>query len=198
LDPTNTDSTDTFEPADVFLTQGKGPLSRAIRFFSRGIGESRTMVNHVGIVVESGPPRRAVVVEALSRVKRHRIWERYGPPSGDSVAVYRAKNLSQEEIATIVTAAESYVGRNYGYFKILAHLLDWLLLGAYGFRRLARMDKYPICSWLVAHSFAKAHKHFGVEPGAANPDDIWDFVQEHPAIYEPVHPLQPLQNGARS
>ena len=84
------------------------------------------------------------------------------------------------------------MGKTYGYFKIIMHLLDWLLLGAYVFRRLTTNGNYPICSWLVAHAFAKADKNFGVAPGAANPDDIWDFVEENPDKYEQVHPLQPI------
>jgi len=181
------------EPGDVFLTRGKGLISKAIRFFTRSIGESRTKVSHVGIVVEEGTLKTAVVVEALSMVKRHCLWEKYGPPAKDDVAVYRAKNLTSEEIKTIISVAESQVGRKYGYLKIVAHLLDWALLGAYVFRRLASNGDYPICSWLVAHSFSKAGKYFGVEPGAASPDDIWDFVSSHKDIYECVHKLKPLR-----
>lgn len=179
-------------PGDLFLTRGKSLVSRAIRFFTRTMGERRTLVNHVGIVVEGGSLRDAVVVEALTTVKRHRLWDRYGPPGEDSVAVYRATNLTPEEIDVIVSEANSQVGKRYGYFKILAHLADWLLLGAYVFRRIARSENYPICSWLVAHAFSRAGKHFGVQPRAANPDDIWDFVLSHPRIYELIHPLKPL------
>ncbi len=181
------------KPADIFLTRGSGFLSRAIRFFTQTIGESRTKVNHVGLVVKSGSLKNAVVVEALSTVKHHRLWEQYGPPSTDLVTVFRAKNLSDQETKEIVAKAETYVGRKYGYFKLLAHLADWVLLGAYVFRRMAQMDNYPICSWLVAHSFAHVGKYFGVEPGAASPDDIWDFVTSHAKIYEQVYPLKPLE-----
>ena len=59
--------------ADIFFTRGTGLLSRLIRFFSRGIGEARTKVNHVGVVVEAGAIQEAVVIEALSRVRRHRL-----------------------------------------------------------------------------------------------------------------------------
>ena len=183
------------QPADIFLTRGRGLLSRAIRLFTRVIGESRTRVNHVGVMVTGGDLRSAIAVEALTEVKRHKLWDRYGPPGRSEVAIYRATNLSEDEIRIITGAAESYVGRKYGYLKILAHLADWLLQGAYVFRRLARMDRYPICSWLVAHAFAKAGKHFGVSPGAASPDDIWDFIQRHPDIYAEVYPLGLLDDG---
>jgi hypothetical protein len=180
------------ERGDVFLTRGNSFISRAIRFFTRGIGEKRTKVNHVGLVVEAGELETAVVVEALSRVTRHRLFEQYGPPKTDSVAVYRATNLTADEINIIVSTAERQVGKKYGWPMIVAHLFDWMLLGAYVFRHLVSGDRYPICSWLVAHSFSKAGKHFGVEPGEAAPDDIWDYIETHPNRYIEVRPLTPL------
>jgi hypothetical protein len=64
------------------------------------------------------------------------------------------------------------------------------------FRRLADSGKYPICSWLVAHAFSKAGKNFGVEPGAAEPDDIWDFVTTHRDKFACMHPLERLSEDA--
>lgn len=179
-------------PADIFLTRGTSLLSRAIRFFTRRIGESRTKVSHVGIIVEGGTIKDAVAVEALTRVKRHPLFSRYGGKPKIQVAIFRPLNLTAAELATVVRTAESYVGRRYGYGKLVAHFLDWMLQGAYVFRRLAAMDDYPICSWVVAHAYAKADKTFGVDPGAATPDDIWDFVVENPEKHERIHPLAPL------
>jgi len=180
------------KPGDIFFTRGTSCLSRTIRFFTRSFGEKRSKVNHVGVVVEEGDIRTAVVVEALSKVRKHRLWKRYGPPKKVHVAVYRAKNLTPEEIEIIVSEANEQVGRLYGFGKIIAHLLDWLLNGAYVFRRLTSDPRYPICSWLVAHSYSKAGKHFGVAPGAADPDDIWDFVEKRADIYEPIIDLGSL------
>jgi len=81
----------------------------------------------------------------------------------------------------------------YDTLKLAAHLLDWLLLGVYLFRRLADNGDYPICSWLVAHAFGEAGKNFGVERGAAEPDDIWDFVTAKTDKYECLHPLARLR-----
>lgn len=186
------------EPGDIFLTRGRGFVSRAIRFFTRRIGESRTKVNHVGLVVEGGPLERAVVVEALREVERHRLVEAYGGAE-DEVAIYRPLGLSPAEIARVVAAGEGYVGRRYGYGKIVLHALDWALQGAYVFRRLGRMDDYPICSWLVAHAYAEAGVSFGVAPGAATPDDVWDHVTRHPAAFARVSELArvaPLRRAA--
>lgn len=178
--------------ADIFLSRGHGFVSDAIVFVTRSFGESRSKVSHVGIIVEDGDVHDVFLMEARSKVARRNFWEEYGAPNKDPVAIYRAKNLTEEDVATIVAAAEKYRGTTYGYWKVVAHFLDWMLFGAYVFRRLANMDKYPICSWLVAHSFAKAGKYFAVEPGAASPDDIWDFVTSRKDIYELIKPLEPF------
>src|SRR5262245_27178338 len=149
----------TLLPGDIFFTRGSGFVSRAIRFFTRRIGESRTKVNHVGVVVEPGTLQQAVVVEALRKVERHRLGDQYGGQD-DEVAVYRPTRLTRAQIQSVVAAANGYVGRKYGYGKIVLHALDWALQGAYVFRRIGRMDDYPICSWLVAHAYAAAGVHF--------------------------------------
>lgn len=191
LDLTSSTATLHLEPGDVMLTRSRGIVGWAIRTFTRHIGESRTKVTHTGVVVDGGPIQRAVIVEALGSVQRHRLWDRYAGSHGE-VAVFRPLNLSPGEIERVVDKAESYVGRKYGYLKLLAHWGDWLLQGAYVFRRLTTQDDYPICSWVVAYAFAAAGKDFGVEPGAATPDDIWDFVTTHPEYYAEVLPLRSL------
>lgn len=178
-------------PGDVVLTRSGGIVGWAIRVFTRRIGESRTRASHTGIIVEGGPIERALIVEALSKVKRHPLWERYGGARHE-VAVFRPLNLTDTDLAKVVAKAETYVGRKYGYLKILAHWADWILQGAYVFRRLTNQDKYPICSWVVAYAFAEVGRHFGVEPGAATPDDIWDFVTGNPDRYREVVALTRL------
>ena len=179
-------------PGDVFLTYGAGFFSKLIRFFTRTIGESRTQVNHSGIVVAEGDLESCEVVETLLRVRKHRLWNRYGPFSHDKVAIYRPINLTPEETDTIVVQAVKQVGKRYGIHTVIGHLLDWLLLGAYVFRRILQSKNYPICSWLVAYAFARAGKNFNVEPGAAQPDDIWDFIQKNPDKYQQIHPLEQI------
>jgi len=195
------------EPGDIFLTRGCSILSRAIRFFTRSIGEKRTEVNHVGLVVQGGDIKTAIVVEALYKVMRHALWSQYCLPKKDYVAIYRTTNLTAEQVKDIVAEAEKHVGKKYGTCMIVAHFLDWLsgrmlgwLLGwqfsdIYLFRRLIPGNKYPICSWVVADAFAKAGKDFGVEVGMATPDDIWDFVVKNTDKYKEIHPLKPLSQG---
>lgn len=184
------------EPADVVLTRGTRWIFRAIRFFTRSVGESRTQVNHAGIITRSGwiynRSRLAWITEALSRVKCHPLVEKYGGSTSE-VAIFRAKNLIEEERLIVAAKAESYIGAKYGFLKLAAHLADWALQGAYVFRRLTRSKNYPICSWLVAQAFAEVGKDFGVAAGAASPDDIWDFCVENPGKYELIYPLSKLR-----
>jgi hypothetical protein len=181
------------QPGDIFLTRGQGWLSKAIRRFTTTFGESRSKVNHVGIITTEGDLSTAAAVEALHTVKRHTLMEEYGG-TNQEVAIYRPVNLTPAELEAIVKRAEGYVGQSYGYLKIFTHLMDWCLCGAYLFRRLTASDRYPICSWLVAHAYLAAGKDFGVDAGAASPDDIWDFVTHrgHRRYYRCVRRLSKL------
>lgn len=179
------------EPCDIFLTRGTSFVSGAIRFFTRSFGEKRTEVNHVGIIVDGGTVHSAVAVEALVKVRMHAL-RRYATKPTTGVAVFRPINLTDAEKALIVEKAKSYEGRAYGWTKIVTHAMDWSLRGAYVFRRLTSSDDYPICSWLVAYAFAAAGKDFGVEAGAANPDDIWDFATSNADKYVQIRGLTPI------
>jgi hypothetical protein len=169
------------EPGDIVLVSSPSWISRAIRWFERSPGEARSKASHVGIIVEGGPLESAVIVEALTTVKRHGLQSAYAA-SGATITVRRMPGITQAHQQQAALAAESYVGRKYGYLKIAAHAMDrglsWLTLGAWKspfvFRRLAMMDKYPICSWVVAFSYAEFGATFGIAPEACDPDDIDD------------------------
>lgn len=168
-------------PGDVIATRGTSWVSKAIRFFSRGIGEPRTKTNHVAIVTRGGSFLEAVIVEALSKVLRHKLWMKYGPPGGDEIAVFRNMMLNEAQRDMIAAKARTYIGRKYGYLKIVTHVLDYALFGLYVFRRLARAENYPICSWLVAKAYAElAQGYFGVSYAEATPDHIWDYCGASP------------------
>lgn len=186
------------QPADIVCTRSKSKLGGLIRFFTRRIGEPRTKVNHVGIIAVGGTSTNAIIVEALKRVRREWFASAYGGKSAPDVAIFRPLNLTEDERYIVAAKAETYAGRGYGYLKILAHMGDWILQGAYVFRRLVGSDKYPICSWLVAHAYSFIGKTFGVDAGAASPDDIWDFCIANPDKYAVIMPLGNLDEFRRS
>ena len=170
-------------------------MSGAIRFFTRRIGEAPTRVNHAGMILHGGGLRAAWIVEALRTVVCRSLLKAYANRKND-VAVYRCRGLDGRQRQALAEAARVYIGRRYGYVKIVAHALDWVLQGAYVFRRFTGMDRYPICSWLVAQAYSKQGLNFGVAPGAASPDDLWDFVTKRTDLYECIIPLGPLSKSA--
>jgi len=111
---------------------------------------------------------------------------------GHALPIYRPLRLDAAQRAAVVAKAREYLGREYGYFQLVGHFLDWFLQGPYVFRRLTGSDDYPICSWVVAHAFAVVGVTFGVEPGAAQPDDIHDYVSTHPDPFERIREFAPL------
>jgi hypothetical protein len=183
------------QAGDIFVTRGHTVLGRLIRFFSRSVGEDKSRVNHTGIIVD-GAADDPIIVEALHTVKRYGIYSKYSGTS-DDIAIFRPLNLTNEERAAIIQKAESYVGLKYGYLKIGAHFGDWVLnritrKELHFFRRAMKMDRYPICSWVVAKSYEAGGKTFGVKPGDATPDDIWDFCLENPDKFQFLRELTTL------
>lgn len=164
------------KPGDLFLERDDSFVSRVIRFMTRSWGEGRSKVSHVGIVVGYG----GQVVEAVTPAVRRSVLP-------EKAAVYRPRQVCGSAVASV---AESYVGRKYGIAKILAHALDWILGGPYLFRKLAKMDDYPICSWMVAYSYEEVGVQFGTPPWAADPDSIMDWVESHPTEWECIRKLQ--------
>jgi len=180
-------------PGDVVFTRGDTLLGFAIRRFTRDAEEAPTKVNHVGVITEPGTIHHAQLVEALERVEKHTPYAKYGRSRKQEVTIFRPK-LTQPQVDTIVSYAEAQVGKKYGYHKLLLHALrrtkarrvidKWWSRGS--------LDKYPICSYLVARAFSKAGLDFGVSANLATPDDMWDFCVMRPDKYELIFPLGPL------
>jgi hypothetical protein len=171
-------------PGDILLVKRRGLVGGLIRRFSGPNLFVPGVVNHAAMMVDS-----ATAVETGWRVRLVPI-EYYDDPRVE-VAIFRRDDLSGRERLILGTLGRGYAGRQYDVLKIIAHLLDALLFNAYLFRRLAGMDKYPICSWIVAHSYWKLGVSFGADPPAVDPDDIWRAVTRD-THYEFIHGLERL------
>lgn len=173
------------KPCDVFFTRGVGIISRMIQVLTRSFGESRTMVNHVGLVFEEGPVDTAVILEARNSVNRGTFSEVYRTRD-DLIAVYRPLNLTDEEKNKILSAAETLEGREYSYLKLIAHFLDWCFLGIYLFRRFANDPYYPICSYLVASHFPKQERTLESVQGRQALMTSGIISKPHPQYYSEI------------
>jgi hypothetical protein len=179
-----------FKAGDILLTHNPKLLGKLIRFFESRPGD-KAEYNHTAIIVKEGDERSSELVEAMWKTHQILLWDGYGTPHKDSIAVYRPLNIPPDKISLIVEKAKSYIGDQYGWWKLLLHAADWQLFASTGkdlyfFRRLAFIDKYPICSWVVANAYSRAGYDFGVPPNEASPHDIQDFVETHPEKYELV------------
>lgn len=167
-----------FEPGDIVCVHTKGLISQLIRKFTRSKGEEPTIFNHVGIMVH-----KIHLVEALRRVYVNRLT-RYNTPSCE-ILIARRKGLSENQKAILLDKAFDYVGRDYGFLKIFGHSLDCFLTKIFEseisfFRtKVFKMDRYPICSWVVAWCYDKIEINFGVEKERCQPDDIADDILQH-------------------
>ncbi len=164
------------QTGDVIHVQGKGVLSFLIRLFSRGFFEPRSWASHSAMVLRITDG--VEIIEATSKVGKRPIDVYKGKTSKLTIARI-SRGLNDDEKKEIIAKSEYYEGKKYGVIKIFLHFLDYILFGWNIFRRLACIDKYPICSWIVAYVYDRVlNYHFGIPPNAAQPDDISDFCVE--------------------
>lgn len=163
-------------PGDVVLARNNSLIGRLIRWATRRGGEGATWANHVGAV--SRPP---LVVEALHRVVEHEVNQVRG-----RLQIWRLERLTPEQRLIIGRGLARYIGRGYGYHKLLLQLLDAALAKLIGrevvlFRRLQFIDQVPICSWVVGRAYDDLDYRFGgLPPEAVTPDDIHDHLTTSP------------------
>ncbi|KKN67405.1 hypothetical protein LCGC14_0461480 [marine sediment metagenome] len=163
-----------FETGDLVFVRGRGRISRLICWFSRSVGEAPTFASHVGMVLD---PERQSLIEALRTVVIRRIDSYRG--EADVMVIRLPHGLLSSERVVMREQAIKYLKHRYGYLKIIVHALDHLLVkDRYVFRRLARLDDYPICSWLVAYVYKRVLNYrFGELPNLVSPDDMLDHCQ---------------------
>ena len=187
----NRDRIARLQPGDIVFMAGNSLVSRLIRWASRHTGETRTQVNHVGIITGYGSLLTAQVTEALWRVRTHSLWDKYGN-SKTRIAIARPSHIPLEVRVSAARIALNYTDRKYGWWKLGLHFADKLIGGLYFFRRLSRLKKYPICSFLVAEAYGRKGYNFSVKVGEAQPDDIWDYALSEG--FDWIRPLERLES----
>lgn len=158
-------------PGDVVLTKGMW----IIRWGTQHTGEGKTLFAHAGIGYDE-----SVFIEAKWRVVKT-PWSSLPDRGGQ---VWRYIPFTDEQRKAIADKAADYLGRKYGWWKIVLQGIDCILgkllcTDVYLMRRLGFMDKYPICNWVTSFSYKKAVSYlFGKPANVVNPDDIGDHVMK--------------------
>lgn len=169
---------------DILLVEGASWLSDAIRTMTTEPGEGPTRFSHTGLILT--PPvigkgfYTSMVVEALGSGVKVRELSAY---KGRVFEVWRYTDASLAGNA--VKPALDREGERYGYTKLILHLADWVLLRNRFrlFRRASFIDRWPICSYLVAEAYAAAGYPWPCPSGGEynprmmTPDDVSDSIR---------------------
>lgn len=167
------------QPGDLVIVSGSGWISGAIRRLTPRRGGEPVWATHVGVIGRGGPREEATIVHARVRVVEEPLLERYPPDGEDRVAIFRMLDLGWQHRHAIATEARAWLGSPYGGWRLLFHAGDYALGGRYVFRRLARMDDYPICSWLTGRAYEDAiGRRLGAPYRKATPHHQWRHVTE--------------------
>ena len=180
----------TFQPLDHVFTASGTWLSRAILWAERDKGEPKSEASHVAVITTEGLLKDVYCIEALHKVRHHRLWDKYGG-SGQRMTIYRPLNIGRIERDRILTRLLKREGQRYGYSKLALHLM-YKLTGDRRWIELAFIDQWPICSYLLAVEMEREGYNYGVEGRTADPDVMLDFCQAHPDKYECLRPWAPV------
>lgn len=162
------------EVGDIVLVRGHSWLSRLIRFFTRTrvgpfVKEGKSWATHVEVVVTPGELDTALVISADSSGIVVRPIKR-----GIDILVFRYRGAS--DLADwVLSSAYEKVGTKYPVWRLVAHMLDAILLDAYLFRRITRTKRVMVCSELAVWLW-EPFLVFPFPYWQAAPDDIYDYV----------------------
>ena len=177
---------------DIVGTRGDGFLAKAILWATRTSNESPSLIQHVELIVNDAPLSAARIVGALHKVRYSRLDDAYGHKN-TQIGIWRATNLTEPQKNAIVDEALKRVGNRYPYWRLIFQLIDHRIFGgAMVFRKMGMLKRWNLCSGLVSECYAAVGLNFGVEK--PSPDDIQDFIDAHPEIYQCVRPLAPLRD----
>lgn len=166
---------------DIFFTHSQTLLGKAIRYAQSDPGEENGVwANHTGVFIENGDALQVSVIEALWKTRKGPLQLK-----DTGLRVYRKVGLTELQKGAILHTLEKHVGNKYGWWKLTGHLFDRIAFkGKKVVSRLFFIDNRPICSYLAAHAFSNAGITFGMDPDAADPDEMMDYCETNPDRWE--------------
>ena len=171
-----------FMPGDIILCPGKRDVPGVLtRWATQSHDERPTYAVHTAQFLGA---RRVIELQRDGVVKKRSTEEFLRMRS--AFEVWRCSLLTLSQRQAVTRKSLEYLGRKFGWSKLVTHLLDGLVnkithKEVFFFRRLNHDQRYPICSWITAFSYDRAlHYRFGVSPECADPDQIYDWVSSRP------------------
>lgn len=165
------------------------PVSRSIQWLTEHWGEGRSWSDHNGDWFELGEgeehrfppgllrghpggltlvgPCEFVIESTMPRTRLLLDWEaRYSRPRSHAIVLV-PRGTTDAHARSVLTHAESYIGRDYDLFSIARNFGDGLIgklahRDVYLFRRIRfpwnRAGRYNICTWLTAWTWRLGRK----------------------------------------
>jgi len=173
------------QKGDVVFTRGSKLLHKLIRWGETSPGEDPSLVNHALLVLADSKvfsePGSATIIESEAHVQAGRLSLLH---KGDWFTAYRAINLNDAMKQVICDNALRQLHAKYGWSQLGLQMIDSKIFGGRVVaRRLAPLDKHPICSRLVGEAYGEAGYFFGLPPAACDPDSMLDFCLKHADKY---------------
>jgi uncharacterized protein YycO len=157
---------------DIVLFHGPNFYSRLIRFGQalrfRGDRKRFAHWNHVAIVVgfEDDEP---VIVEAVSEVRKGKIWDNYNLI--DYEIEFVSPLLNDSDRLQVIDYCNRQVGDEYDWVEIISLAVRCLFGGSLSIK----FSESHICSGLVGEALERAGYDFGREASDLMPADIAEF-----------------------
>lgn len=178
------------QPGDFFVTATSGNLLDKFFAWCIRFGTEST-VNHAGIYIGNGQIVEAVrsVVRGTESEYPNAVWSNGMAPKYLYIVPKwnYSVTLTEDQRQAIVSAAQSYVGRPYGYLDILAIGLAQKRFGSsvsrvskwWWVKRIEK-SKALICSQLVVEAYRAAGVDLapGVPAGLVSPGDLLRRIEE--------------------
>lgn len=157
----------TLKPADVILTRGYNLLSKAIIIVLRLFQKDEVNFNHALMVCDGN-----VGIEAGKKIQYVDLEHTF--ENVEAYKILRRVDLTDEQRRKIVKKAEKFIGREYGYLRLIMQLFDQIFNTNWFTKRLKFRNH--ICSGLVAWAYFVVRKiKFNSVPWkSCEPDDIDD------------------------
>jgi hypothetical protein len=185
-----------FKPGDICLVHSVEELGQLIDRFETSADTTQIVqkiISHAAVCVDA----LNLIEATLPVVKKNPISKYITDPKNVMVCI-RVKSLTDDQRNAVATNAGAFLGRLYGWNKLILHLGDnivsWFARkDVFFFRKLITNQKLPICSELVADCYQPVGWTFcGIKPEEVQPMDIFTDFAKRPKEYAVVYCDQTL------
>lgn len=170
---------------DLALFKGTSILGKVIRWAQCTGSEAPSWANHVGVIVNDGQLKDAIIIESLWKTEKRPLLVNH---RGDEISIFRFRMLTPEQKYGIVRKMREFVGDTYGWWRLIQHLVDNRIWGGRVVLRWIGKENQnrPICSYSAGLAYEFVDITFGKPAFSLQPDDMDDWCMNNDLPWQPV------------